>query len=336
MLVIGQEGLPLTKEGGLTPKLQKAQRLQRVRPLRILTEDEFLTALGLESPSEGVQRLTTAQLCQILHVPGARIRRLVRQGLVQPIETVLGVHYFDFRQVSWAKTLCDLARAGVRPERIRRSLEQLKEWVPDVDQPLAQLAVLEKDGQLLVRREEGPLTEPTGQGLLDFSDEPPTVTAVAPCRQTPKDWFQIAYEHERAGRLADAERAYRQALTESGPDADACFNLGNVLYALGQKAQAAERFRQAVEIQPGFKECWNNLGNVLTELGDLEEAVEAFRRALALQPDYADARCSLADTLDQLGRDEDALPHWQAYLRLDPSGSWAGYARSRLATHRGA
>jgi tetratricopeptide (TPR) repeat protein len=336
MLVVGQDGLPLNKEGALTPKLQKAKEMQRVRPLQILLEAEFLNQLGLESPATGLQRLTTVQLSQVLRVPGSRVRRWVKLGLVTPVETVFGVHYFDFRQVSWAKTLCDLTRAKVSIDQIRRSLEQLKEWLPAVDQSLAQLAVLEKDGRLLVRCDEGQLAEPTGQGLLDFAEESSPVVRVTSGPQTADEWFQRAYEHERAGSLAEAEKEYRQALLLGGPDAETCFNLANVLYARGQKTKAAERFRQALEIEPDSPEVWNNLGNVLAALGELDEAAEALRRATALDPAFADARYNLADTLEQLGRSQDAIGHWKAYLHLDPTGSWADYARSRLAAHRGA
>ena len=44
-----------------------------------------------------------------------------------------------------AKTLCELANAGISTEEIRRSLEQLKDWLPDADQPLNQVTLLEKN-----------------------------------------------------------------------------------------------------------------------------------------------------------------------------------------------
>jgi tetratricopeptide (TPR) repeat protein len=246
--------------------------------------------------------------------------------LIQPVETVNGVHYFEFQQARWAKTLCDFAGSGVSPERIRRSLEQLKKWLPNVDQPLAQLAVLEKDGRLVVRLPEGQLAEPTGQGLFDFTDALP----VRFDRRTAEQWFQFGFEREEAGQLTDAARAYRQAVLLGAPDAEACFNLANVLHALGEKQQAAEQFRQAVKIDGSFVEAWNNLGTVLSELGQQEEAVDALQRALQLHPLYADAHYNLADVLDQLGREKEALPHWQVYARSDPTSRWGKYARQRL------
>jgi len=123
MLVIGQDGWPLDKDGRLTHKLQKARRLERMQPIAILSEADFLARLGLDSPARGVQRLSTSQLSSVLRVSGDRVRTWVQVGLVQPAETRHGVHYFDFQQVRWAKSLCDFAQAGVAPQRIRSSLE---------------------------------------------------------------------------------------------------------------------------------------------------------------------------------------------------------------------
>jgi tetratricopeptide (TPR) repeat protein len=331
MLVVGQDGWPLDQDGRLTRKLQKARFLQRTRPLTILTETDLLARLGLECSSRGLRRLSTIQLSETLGVTGERIRGWVRWGLVQPVETVNGVHYFEFQQARWAKTLCDFAVSGVSADRIRRSLEQLKKWMPNVEGPLAQLAVLEKDGRLVVRLPEGQLAEPTGQGLFDFSDEP--MVAALPVtfdRRTAEQWFQFGFEREEAGQLTDAASAYRQAVLLGAPDAEACFNLANVLHALGEKQQAAEQFRQAVKIDPGFVDAWNNLGTALSELGQQEAAVDALQRALQLHPLYADAHYNLADIFDQLGREKEALPHWQAYARSDPTSRWGKYARQRL------
>jgi tetratricopeptide (TPR) repeat protein len=233
--------------------------------------------------------------------------------------------------VSWAKTLCGFATAGVTLERIRKSLGQLKRWLPDVEQPLAQLAVLEKDGKLVVRLEEGKLADTSGQRLLDFvQDAAPATMSMAPGPQAADDWFRTGQEHEELEQWTEAVKAYRNALLAGGPDADTSFNLGNVLHAMGRKAQAAERFRQAVETNPGFVEAWNNLGTVLADLEEHEDAIEAFQRVLQLNPLYADAHYNLADALEQTGRKREARPHWEAYFRSDPGSPWGIYARQRM------
>ncbi len=319
-LVVGQEGWPLEKDGYLTLKLQKAQKLPNIS---ILTEEEFLSRLG--APSEGVhRRYTLAQLTNLLHVPGHRLRSWMEAGLIQPAENANGVCYFEYRQVVGAKTLCDLAQAGVSTERLKRSLKQLRHWMGDVDQPLNQLALLEKNGQLLVRLEEG-LVEPSGQMQFDFSEETEQTLVQT---KTAEDWFEWGCQHEDLGNLAEAAEAYRQALLLGGPDSDASFNLANVLYSLGQKEQACERYYQVVEMNQGYAEAWNNLGTVLAQLKRHEEAARAFRKAIGLG--YGDSHYNLADMMEGVGRKKEAQEHWQAYLRFDPMSQWAKHARSRL------
>lgn len=288
-------------------------------------QEELLTSLGADAAPPDVHRLyTSAQLTDLLAVPRSRVRAWMLAGLIQPVEEIQGVCYFDFRQVAGAKTLCDLTSAGISIAKIRRSLEQLKVWRADAEQPLDQLALLEKNGQILVRLEKG-LVEPSGQLCFDFGDEHANIPMQP---TTAEQWFQIGCQHEEDGQFAAAIDAYRQALLLAGPDAVACFNLANVLFATDQLAAAAERYRQAVEIDPSRAEAWNNLGVVLGRMSRVDEAVAAFAKAIDLS--YADAHYNLADLLEKQGRSSEAQEHWQAYVRCDPKGPWSDHARGML------
>jgi len=333
LLVIGEDRWPLEADGRLTRKVLRARALQEAgHPILIFSEEEFFRALGLEERHAEIHRLyTNHQLSHILELPGARIRWWVRMGLIRPAKVVHRLAYFDFHEVRSAKVLCDLVRSGASPSRVRRSLEALRSWLKHLDEPLRQMALLERNGRLLARLKTGELIEPGGQLWIDFSqDEERPVRAIEPEPRTVDHWLRLGLEHEDRGDLNEAEEAYRQALLEAGPRPELCFNLGNVFYALGSKAQAVERFRQAVELDPQYVEAWNNLGNALSELGEHEEAVKAYERALQLAPRYADAHYNFADTLFQVGRVDDAKLHWRAYLRESPRSSWAEEVRGRL------
>jgi tetratricopeptide (TPR) repeat protein len=297
LLVVGLEGWPLQKNGRLTRKLLQARRLQHYGyPIVVLSEEEMLSQVGLQARTEGIHQLyTAAQLCQVLHIPGERLRAWMNSGFIQPAETANGVCYFDFQQVTCAKTLCDLAQAGVSTKRLRQSLEQLHKWMPRLDNPLSQLAVIERDGEMLVRLKDGQLAEPTGQLHFDFEESKPSISVeMEPAKRTGDEWFDLARTHEANGCLPEAAQAYREALLASGPHPDVCFNLANVLYALGQKEQAAERYYQALELDNHFAEAWNNLGNALAELGRTEGAMRAFQHALKENPEMSSARQNLA------------------------------------------
>ncbi|GIW79156.1 MAG: O-linked GlcNAc transferase [Gemmatales bacterium] len=334
VVVVGQEGWPIRIDGGLTRKLEKAQQLQQAGcDIEIVAEQEWLDRLGFGERSQSMRRLyTAAQLGRLLRVPRERLRAWMRAGLIQPAETFQGICYFDFQQINGVKTLCDLTRMGVRPETVRKSLERLTRWLPDIERPLEQLAIIQQNGQLLVRLEEGQLAETNGQLQFDFPDEEESSETVRfeTVGDGETDWQSEAEVHAEAGRLVEAARCYRRALLQGEADAETSFCLANVLYELGEKEAARERYYQAVELDGGFAEAWNNLGNVLCELEAFDEAIWAYRQALAAEPLYADAHYNLADTLDQLGRLEQARPHWQAYLAQEKTGRWADYARSRL------
>jgi tetratricopeptide (TPR) repeat protein len=339
MLVVGREGSLLQSDGRITVNLRRARELQREgASIEILSERDFLRRLGLESREGDIHRFyTMAQLSRILDLPRDRIRLWMRVGLIRPVKVVHRLCYFDFHQVRDAKTLSDLSRAGVSLDRIRGSLEKLKNWMPDLDHPIAQLDLIEREGRLLVRLEDGKLVEPSGQMVFDLegtkgegstADGPEIRTADGP--RTAEEWLDKALRDEEAGRLEEAELAYRHALFLGGPQPVLCFNLANVLYARDEKKRALERLYQAVEMDAEYVEAWNNLGNVLGDLHRLDEAVESYRMALRVAPDYADAHYNLGETLSALGRKAEARPHWLAYLKQDPHSPWAEKIRFRL------
>jgi tetratricopeptide (TPR) repeat protein len=332
LLVVGQDGWPFENDGRLSSKLRKARSLQRNRvEITVLTEEELFARLGLESPAEGVsRRYSTAQLARLLKIPGDRIRRWAAAGVIRPVETTQGVSYFDYGQVVSARTMSGLVAAGVKPERLRRSIEQMQRWMGSIEQPLLQLSILEQSGQLLVRLDDG-LADTSGQRHFDFDDvsEPPDVSLPQP-PATAEQLFEQGCRNEECGRLDEAVEAYRQALLLGGPNPTICFNLANVLNAMGHKEQAVERYCQVVELNRTDVDAWNNLGVVLADLGRTREAIAALEQVLAIDWDYADAHYNLADLLDETGQETEAAAHWVSYAAKDHCGAWAMHARERL------
>jgi tetratricopeptide (TPR) repeat protein len=337
VLVVGGAGLPLTAAGEPVDL--------RGRPA--IEERSFLDLLGEAAADDGLY--SAAQLAQVLGVPEARLRAWVKAGLLVPRGGRHGVARFDFRQASRVRTLCDLTAAGVGVATLRRSLKQLQAWLPrgegkqdEFADPLAKLAVLERNGPLLVRLESGALAEVDGQMHLSF--EPPGDREHDPTQplqmpqfrltvgpQSAADWHEQAVAQERAGLLGEAEASYRKALQVGGPDPQICFDLAHLLATTNRGEAAAERYQQVVELDPRRGDAWNNLGILLADAGRAAPAADAFRQAIALDADDPLAHYNLADTLEALGFPADAADHWRAYLRLDPTTSaWAEHARARL------
>lgn len=335
-VVVGQESELLTTEGKPTAQIRTVQRLQKLgATIDTVSEEEFLKRSGLDSFVQTVHQLYTGvQISRFLKIAPDKFARWVRHGLVEPVETKHGVSFYDFQQVSWAKTLSNLTTAGVKPERIRQSLRQLKGWLTTGD-PAAQLGLLELNGRLMVRLQNGQLAETHGQPLLDFGEqtENKIIQTSSPAKSA-QDWFTTGLALEEQEKYAEASDAYLQSLITGGPDAVTCFNLANVHHKLGQKERAAERYHQVVEIDPGFAEAWSNLGNVLAELGHIEQAVAAMKHAVEIDPASSSYRYNLADLLDENGEEDKAKTHWRTYLQLENTGECADYARRRLASSK--
>lgn len=342
LLVVGRDGFPLARDGRLSRNLQAAQELRKQGScIQIVPEEEFLRRVGWEEKEDAIHQLySSAQLSRILGVSEQRIRSWMRRKLITPVRQEQRVCYFDFQQVSIAKSISELTQAGVTPQQLRRSFEQLDQWLPvDAAASLQQLNLVGRDGELMVRLGDGKIADASGQLQFDFSEpepaeevEEPEPASVSPLSagRSSDEWFEQGVLHEEAGRWQRAREAYEASLESGGATPEIFFNLGNVLFELGETDDAAASFRRAVEDDPQYVEAWSNLGSVLSELGDLDGAEKAFRTAIAIAPLYADAHYNLAETLDQLGRRDEAARHWQAYLSQDPHSSWAREVRRRL------
>ncbi len=78
--------------------------------------------------------------------------------------------------------------------------------------------------------------------------------------------------HDR-GRLADSERAYREALDACGDDATLLYNLGILLEDLRRPSEAVESYRAAVRVDPALADAHYNLSLLLERSGKRTEAI---------------------------------------------------------------
>jgi len=150
--------------------------------------------------------------------------------------------------------------------------------------------------------------------------------------------MQIAIEHHKAGRLAEAAEAYYNlgnALRKKGRPEEACEaytravglrpelaeahnNLGDALWHLGRFDEAIAACRRAIALRPDLAEPHNTLGNAFRGKGLLDEAIDAYSRAIGLRPGLAEAHNNLGDALRHLGRFDEALAALDQAIRLEP------------------
>ena len=113
-----------------------------------------------------------------------------------------------------------------------------------------------------------------------------------------------------AGRLAEAEAAYIQALAADPAFAPAHQNLGNLLLDMGRLEEAEASLNEALRLAPGVFEARRSLGMVYQRTGRLPEAVEALEAVGAAAPTHAQALNDLGACLMAL----DQAPRAQAAL----------------------
>src|SRR5215472_6175741 len=131
-------------------------------------------------------------------------------------------------------------------------------------------------------------------------------------------WFNAALAHQRAGRLAEAERMCRHILVIDPDHPHALHLLGLIEHQLGRSDTAIEHIRKAITRNGGDPAFHHNLGNILSGQGLLADAMVCYERAHALAPASVDTLYNLGNTCQNLGQTERAIGYFERALRLRP------------------
>src|SRR5512139_3008794 len=97
--------------------------------------------------------------------------------------------------------------------------------------------------------------------------------------------FRDAFQLHQAGRLAEAEAAYRALLSATPGDIDAMLHLGLLTAQKGQLEEGRRLLAEAAQRAPASPMAQFHLASVHAALGRHEEALAGFSAALALKPD---------------------------------------------------
>ena len=126
-----------------------------------------------------------------------------------------------------------------------------------------------------------------------------------------------------AGKLKEAENAYRQ-LIEIAPDfAHAHYKLGVVLGMDGRTDEAELEYRETRRLDRLHSEAANNLGLILRQQQKVPEALACFLDAIADKPDYFEATLSLASIALGEGRIAEARYFYRRAVALAPGNGIA-------------
>jgi predicted O-linked N-acetylglucosamine transferase (SPINDLY family) len=147
--------------------------------------------------------------------------------------------------------------------------------------------------------------------------------------------FALALEQHRAGRLAEAERGYREILQREPGHADSLHMLGVIALQAGDLASALALVGRAVALRPDAAVCRNNLGQVLERLGRDDEAARCYEAAIELDRGYAEAHNNLGLVRSRQDRLIDAEALYRKAIELDPQYAEPHTNRGNLLKDRG-
>lgn len=146
---------------------------------------------------------------------------------------------------------------------------------------------------------------------------------------TPEATFQQGVAALKAGRLEEAEAAFRRVLRQGGHEAYVHNNLAIVFQQQGRHREAIAACREAIRLDPGYAAPRVVLGGSLLALGRAAEAVTALEPAVKLMPKDRPAREQLARAYERAGRPAAAIDQYRAVRDLAPADPESAFQLGR-------
>jgi predicted TPR repeat methyltransferase len=137
--------------------------------------------------------------------------------------------------------------------------------------------------------------------LIEMAADEPEIVASA------GDRLGAAMSEHQAGRVVEAERAYRALLAEDPDDANVAHYLGMLRFQAGALEEGLALVRRSVDADPANAHAWNNLGNMYVQMQRDQQAEEAYLRATSLNDRLAAAWYNLARIYSRDDKFEPAL-----------------------------
>ncbi|MCL2006434.1 MAG: tetratricopeptide repeat protein [Planctomycetaceae bacterium] len=304
--------------------------------LTIISETQFWAMFcnqndGNHIAEQSQTLYTPSMLAKLTGLSLPVIRRLQREGLLNPVRQVFRLCYFDKESILPLKLANNMLDAGLSLPAIIDRLRKMQQRKPE------RFSSVRLEGKDIVFLSADGNVDQNGQKRLAFTDEmecEPMPSAMDPLavldsifepdmRTDPATLCEAACELEMLGNLQGAADLYRAALSSGGANPLVNFQLAEVLYRQGELSAACERYFSAIELDEYFVEARANLGCVLLELGRDDLAASAFRGALKLHPDYAEVRYHFGVLLQRQGRVEEAEEQFRLFRELTEPGMCA-------------
>jgi len=273
---------------------------------------------------------------RVLQLPRSTLQGLVRLGFVHPARGPRRQYLFSFQDLIILRAARSLVQANIPRRRIRRSLGQLRQRLPE-KVPLSGLAISAVGDRVVVREGANQWQADDGQYLLglDVSVQDGTLKViehrpakgvarlVAPADTAASgggatgadEWFAAALRLEGSNPLAAID-AYARCAAADPAHSAAWLNWGRLLHERGDTRAAEQVYRRALEQCGADSLLLFNLGVALEDLGEKEAALDAYHAAISEDPNFADCHYNLARLYESAGKTQHAIRHLGQYRRL--------------------
>lgn len=146
----------------------------------------------------------------------------------------------------------------------------------------------------------------------------PSVSTPAALDPADRARLQAGFEHHRAGRIAQADAAYREVLLRQPANVDALQLAGVLAHQSGDGERSAALLERAAAIAPAVASIRFNLAIAYRLLGRMGDAHAALAEALRVDPDFVEAHHLIGSLLLAENRAGEARHHLEAALRCNP------------------
>jgi tetratricopeptide (TPR) repeat protein len=270
----------------------------------------------------GVSGYTAREVAKLADLTVPKVKSLVEARFLAPSKGPDGELRFNFQDLILLRTAKGLLDANIPARKIRHSLANLRQQLPD-GAPLTGVRISAEENRVVVRDGRSRWTAESGQVLFDFEltalDQKVTVLT-----STAAEDAQASYERgctlEDDGDNKGAIAAYREAVRRDSKHADAHINLGRLLQEAREAAAAEKHYRTAIQLRPHDSTAWFNLGTALEDLRRSHDAEEAYRKATEAQNPVPDAWYNLARLCEKHGQVAEALRHLKTYRKIIRGG----------------
>lgn len=137
-------------------------------------------------------------------------------------------------------------------------------------------------------------------------------------RLQPSSSFEEALVLDESGDTQSAKKWYQKAIQIEDSTADACCNLGIILYEEKDYPSAINNFTLCLGHNPRHCEAHFNLANVYAEVGDLGLAKLHYRIAIEIEPGFLGSYINLGLALAKNDEYEEAIEVLNTFLAQAP------------------